>query len=1020
MPDSRPLGVLVLLLLSSAVALLVGCGATDNLADIRPRPHALIERTTARLAKQLTTSEILGPRTEADPLTAVEFYMQEYQPGPLPRVFQTTYLYDRNGMLIAELFPNGRRTWVGLASVAQSLIDATIATEDATFYSNTGVDPRRLAGALLQNAKAEGIVSGGSTISMQLARNIFMGTEERFDLSLNRKMLEIGLAQELTMLYSKDELLEMYLNLLNYGNLAYGPEAAAQVYFGKSAVDLNLAEATLLAGIPQRPAELNPFTNFDEVKDRQRIVLDLMVRHGYLTARQADLIFSQPLQLRSDVSLTPINHAPHFTQYVFDTLGETFGDEYIARSGIRIVTSLDLGMQELAQRTVTEEVAKLRGSNISTAALVALKPGTAEILAMVGSANFFDEAIAGQVNVATRLRQPGSTVKPILYAAALDANLISPATILWDTPMYYDVKGQPRYRPRNYDNKFHGPVTVRTALANSYNIPAVKLLDAFGVDKMVDIARKMVLKSLRDERNWYGLSVTLGGGEVTLIDLSAAFHTLANGGRYLSPQPILAIVGRGGQTQMPVSFRDELPVVSPRAAFLVTDILNDQQARAPMFGINSLLNLSRPAAAKTGTTTDWRDNWTVGYTRYLVTGVWAGNADGKPTRQSTGVRGAGPIWRNFMEAVIADPAMLAVLDAPAEPEAWQFPQPDGIEVRAQCPPNLSCRDEGEYFTHDWLKAVGIGSPLRDSVVYAEAAPVYLSRDGQSRRLGYCRVPNSSASQARTPLLKLPAELGPSSPHHLTKQASVDLESDGALKETPIEDAAQERAKRIEPDRALALNWSLNGSWPVLLGTCDSLDQNVRRYLPTNLRNGSLLVDYSNVERPAVASRSPRNTEETKQEETEQEEAVPEKSAQEESAQNETVEAEPTETPPPPEPAIPASSSVRTAYVTQSVEHGNNCPGNYIMGRIINSEGGPVPGVRVRAIDEWGNQSDAVSKGGAGEVGLFDIPLYTDRPRDIYVNVLDGAGNPISAATLVPHRKGSVETGCHMVVFRRVN
>ena len=282
----------------------------------------------------------LGPRPAPDTLGAVEAYLRKYQPGPLPRVFQTSRLYDRHGALLAERWSDGRRTWLPLNRISKHLIDATIATEDATFYTNPGVDAARIAGAALGNAQEGDVVSGASTITMQLARNLFLGDDQRYQQSMDRKMLEAGLAQEVTSLFSKDEILEMYLNLLNYGHMAYGPEAAAQVYFGKSAADLSLAEATLLAGIPQQPANLDLFTDFDAAKARQRVVLDMLVRHGFLSQTEADKIHAESVTLNPAPDQVT-NAAPHFTQYVWDVLDSRLGEGAAVRSGLAVTTTLD-------------------------------------------------------------------------------------------------------------------------------------------------------------------------------------------------------------------------------------------------------------------------------------------------------------------------------------------------------------------------------------------------------------------------------------------------------------------------------------------------------------------------------------------------------------------------------------------------------------------------------------------------------------------------------------------------------
>lgn len=686
----------------------------------------------------------------------VEAYMREFQPGPLPRLFQTTRLYDRNGVLIAELFNEGRREWVSLEQISPYLLEATVAVEDATFYTNLGVDPFRVAGAALENVKRGEIVSGASTITMQLARNIFMPPEKRVENSLERKQLEAQIARDLTRAYTKDEILEMYLNLLNYGHLTYGPEAAARVYFGKSAADLTQAEAILLAGIPQQPAGFDPYLNLEAAKRRQRVVLDVMVRKLKLTKAEADALYAEPIVLTGEPGLAP-NLAPHFVQYMESKLNAQLGADYLARSGLNIYTTLDLRMQQLGQEIAANTVAKQQARyGMNNAALVAMRPGSSELMVMVGSIDFTSEAIDGQVNVALSPRQPGSSMKPILYATAINDLLISPATALWDTQILYDVGTGIPYVPRNYDGKFHGLVTVRTALANSYNVPAVKVLSALGVDRMLEAARAMGLNSLNRENSQYGLPLALGEGEVTLLDMATAFTTLANGGNYLAPTTIVTALDKQNlpsklAAELLNADRPQQPqrVLSTGAAFVVTDILSDNAARTPMFGANSYLRLSRPAAAKTGTTTGPRDNWTIGFTRFLTAAVWVGNTDNRPMNGSTGASSAAPIWHDFMEAVLADQALLETLGAPvgssAEDPAWAFTPPADVEQRADCLPGLSCRQGGEYFTRDWLVAAGAAGPLGDmlattpsQLVHPGAAwlPIYCTQPGGEERTLY--------------------------------------------------------------------------------------------------------------------------------------------------------------------------------------------------------------------------------------------------------------------------------------------
>jgi penicillin-binding protein 1C len=761
-------GRTLLFLLTALALLFSGCGSPDVLpSQLRAVPPAAAESIVTHYLSKYAADFQLDPRPQGGTRAIAEAYLQRYQPGPEPRVFQSSIVYDRQNRVLAELFDEGRRTWVPLARISPHLLDAVIATEDGSFFQNEGVDPRRLVGALVQNTQGEGVVAGASTITMQLARMIFLPPDERFSRSLDRKVNEVLLAQDLTRLYSKDEILELYLNMAYFGHLAYGPEAAARTYFGKLAADLTLAEASLLAGLPQQPALLDPFVNLEAAKSRQRIVLDLMARRGYISQIEADAAYGEPITLGADPNDRP-NLAPHFLQYLVDYLARSPQKYNLLRSGLTVRTTLDLDMQNLAQQVVRETVDALRPSyNLNNAALLALKPGTAEILAMVGSADYTNDAIGGQVNVVLRQRQPGSAIKPVVYATAIDKGLVSPATLLWDLPVKYPTADNGKeYRPENYDQRFRGPVTVRTALANSLNVPTIKLFDGIEPSDFVTTANKLGISSFDAQKiDQYGLSTALGGTEVSLYDLTAAYQTLANGGRFVEPTPLREVLTSDGvRVQIPPQ-RPSDQAVSPETAFLVTDIISDNAARAPIFGENSRLNLSRPAAAKTGTTTNFRDNWTVGFTKYLVAGVWAGNNDGRPMRNADGITGAGPIWNKFMEAVLADPALLQMLNAPADPadaEAWNFVPPAGVsQVARICPPELRCREGGEYFAQRWLEHMAAAGPYADSFLSGVMAPVSVQMaNGQTIRPAVCvmRLTMPEDLQARSSLV-LPRGVG---------------------------------------------------------------------------------------------------------------------------------------------------------------------------------------------------------------------------------------------------------------------
>ena len=596
--------------------------------------------------------------------------------------FVSTRIYDRNGHLLYEIFDpgGGRRTLVPYDEISPYLINATVATEDARFWQHGGVDPIGILRALVYNLREGRVVSGGSTITQQLVRLVLLSPEERTEQSLKRKVREAVLAAEISRRYSKEDILEIYLNEINYGNLAYGIGAAADTYFGKKARDLTLAEAALLAGLPQAPAYWDPYADLERAKRRQAVVLDLMVEAGYITPAEAEAAKAEPLHLqpvRSHIE------APHFVLWVQQQLEQKYGAEVLYRSGLRVYTTLDSNLQAIAQEEVKAHLTTLADRHATNAALVAVKPATGEILAMLGSADFNDPAIDGQVNVALRLRQPGSSIKPVTYVTAFEKGW-TPATLIWDVRTEFkDALGRP-YVPKNYDGKEHGPVLVREALARSLNIPAVKTLDFVGLPAMLDTAHRLGIESLN--RPDYGLSLTLGGGDVTLLEMVGAYAVFANGGRRVPPVSILRIEDMNGRILEEYHPPAGEQVISPQHAYLITDILADNEARAPTFGRNSVLKLSRPAAVKTGTTDDWRDAWTIGYTPELVAGVWVGNSDNSPMKKVSGARGAGPIWHNFMERALADRP------------AGQFPRPPGIEEieisadagslpSAACPPD---------------------------------------------------------------------------------------------------------------------------------------------------------------------------------------------------------------------------------------------------------------------------------------------------------------------------------------------
>lgn len=581
--------------------------------------------------------------------------------------FVSSKIYDREGHLLYEVMDphGGRRTYVPLEEISPRLINATIATEDHDYWLHPGFDPIALARAVYYVLTEQEIVSGASTIPQQLARMMLL-PEERFEQTAERKIKEMVLAAEVTRVYSKERILEIYLNELNYGNRAYGIQAAAETYFNTDAADLTLVQASFLAGLPQLPATYDPFGGgLERALSRQRDVLRLMVNDGYISREQADQAAEEMRSHTFEPPEVDIHTAPHFIVYVRRILEERYGPEALYRgAGLRITTTLDPELQAQAEQAVREGVTRLADRNVTNGALVAIDPETGHIRAMVGSADYNDASIDGQVNVALRCRQPGSSIKPLTCIASFERDW-TPATLFWDVRTEFPDGANPPYVPVNYDRKYHGPVLLRDALANSYNVPAVRTLQFVGVEGLLEMASRLGVESLNrpqdvcpeypyDQPPAYGLALTLGGGEVKLLEMTGAFATFANQGVQVAPSPILRIADSRGNVLIDNSAPTGRPVLSPEHAYLITDILADDEARCAAFACPSVLELSRPAAAKTGTTDDYRDAWTVGYTPDLVTGVWVGNSDNSPMVEVPGSAGAGPIWHNFMERALAD------------------------------------------------------------------------------------------------------------------------------------------------------------------------------------------------------------------------------------------------------------------------------------------------------------------------------------------------------------------------------
>ena len=579
--------------------------------------------------------------------------------------FETAVILDRNGNTLYQLAdPNtGNRIRVPLDQISLYLQQATIATEDSRFYENPGFDPIGIGRAIWQAAREREFVSGASTITQQLVRAILLDEEERAERSFRRKVREIILSAELYRRYDKDLILELYLNEIYYGNLAYGIEAASQTYFNKPAADLTLAEASLLAGLPQAPALWDPYTAPEKALGRQTEVLNLMIAAGYIT-RDEGLAAQNEAILFVEQMTPPVRvvRYPHFTFTVLQQAEDLLGAQAIYRGGLRIHTTIEPTAQELAETTLTNARPAIQAGGANNGAIVVVKPDTGEILALAGSVDFDDEAISGQVNMVLAPRQPGSTIKPLVYLSAMEKGW-TPATLIWDVPTSFPDGANPPYTPKNYDDEFHGPLRLRPTLGNSYNITAVKALEFVGVCNFIANLQKLGVASLQDPgcveqgtpRN-YGLALSLGGGEIAPLEMAGAFTALANQGRFIKPFAISRIENRAGEVLFPQPGTEPAAVqaIRPEHAYLLSDILSDNNARQPEFGVNNPLVLAgHRAAAKTGTSGtdrfDARDAWTIGYTPYAVTAVWIGNTNNEPIGEGqSGSRLATPIWNSFM------------------------------------------------------------------------------------------------------------------------------------------------------------------------------------------------------------------------------------------------------------------------------------------------------------------------------------------------------------------------------------
>ncbi len=660
----------------------------------------------------------------------------------------STKILDRNGKELYDIFVNQRQTPVAYEDIPIFLQKATIAVEDKDFYSHPGFDIKGILRGLSRQF-TRGRAQGGSTLTQQLVKNVLL-TDER---SVIRKVKEFVLAIEIESKYSKNQILQMYLNEAPYGGNTRGVEAASEMYFGKNVKDLNLIESAFLAGLPQSPSYYSPFLNSKKAYvDRTKVVLRRMREDSYINAEQekqglADLE-NLTFQAR-DASFK----APHFVQYVQKILESRYGENKVEQGGLTVTTTLDLDLQEKAQQIVTDEIAKIEKLHITNGSTVVINPQTGEILAMVGSKNFNAKDYDGQFNVATQgLRQPGSTMKPFTYVTGFKKGY-TPSTLFMDVPTTFPGGiGQPDYNPVNYDGKFRGPIQLRYALGNSINIPAVKMIALVGIKDVLQTAYDQgvtTLEPTKENLAKVGLSLTLGGGEVHLLDITDAYAPFMNSGYKVDPISVLKVVDRDGTILENITPEKGKRVLSEEQSFLIADILSDSKAREQTFGQNSILNVSgRKIAVKTGTTNDKRDNWTIGGDGQMLVGVWVGNNDFTQMLQvASGVTGASPIWRKVLDAALNDkpvftfqqPSNLVTADVDLVsgykahdgfPSRQEFfirgtePQEDPVHVKLKI-----CRNEGKLATPADVAANNYDD--KEYFVFKEEDPL-VGTDGKNR------------------------------------------------------------------------------------------------------------------------------------------------------------------------------------------------------------------------------------------------------------------------------------------------
>jgi 1A family penicillin-binding protein len=669
------------------------------------------------------------------------YYMKDLpDPGKINKriVAESTKIYDRTGQhLLYEIHGEENRTLISMDQIPDSVKYATIAIEDQEFYDHYGIDLKGIARAAVKDVLQGRAAEGGSTITQQFVKNSILTSEKR----ISRKIKEVILALEIEQKFSKEEILQMYLNEIPYGSNAYGIEAASQTFFSKPARELTLAESALLASLPKAPTYYSPLgSNTDSLLVRWKHALSKMHELGYITKEQKEE--AQKVDILAKIDPIKDNiQAPHFVMYVKEQLVKEFGEEEMQKRGLKVRTTLDWNYQQKAEEVIKEKVEELGEEHgFSNASLVAINPQNGQILAMVGSKDYFDDEIDGNVNVALRPRQPGSSFKPYVYAEAFELGYTR-KTQLFDVETNFSTNEEDEYIPQNYNGSFQGPVQIEDALATSLNIPAVKTLYLSGVDKSIKLAKSMGIEGL-NYPDRYGLALVLGGGEVKLLNHVAAFSVFANEGKKQEKNSILRIEDASGELIKEYEESEGEEVLSKQTALQMADILSDNKLRAPLFGESNNLNIpGRQIMAKTGTTNEYRDGWLLGATPSLAVGVWAGNNDNtKMNPGASGSQTAGPIWNSFFREVIKntkkeefeEPKELeetgkAVidgdLDVEQEVEVCEYEKDKFCLANSSCPSKLK-EDKTFYNAHSILYYVDKDEPLGDKPKNPENDPQF--------------------------------------------------------------------------------------------------------------------------------------------------------------------------------------------------------------------------------------------------------------------------------------------------------